>query len=161
MASMNTTDQQHRIRELEATCATCITEIARLEFKIGELNGEIAHLQTELRQRQGTRQKAHDLYRAVDDAIIHRIDKRGYNRAQPRYKKIVIATKPEDFGSLGQEDLMQLASDYDARTYFHLHSLKSDMRLQYRALSKAYRVVRDTAVFGAKKSYHVARRIAR
>jgi uncharacterized small protein (DUF1192 family) len=154
-------DAKARIRELEATCNKYTSEIARLQFRAGELQAEVTRLKAELSQRRGVRRRASDLYHAVDDAIIHRIDSRGYQRKQRKLKGVSHAIKLSKLEGADKSVLMQAAREYDVHAYFRLRSPKIAMRLQYLLLSKGYRIVRDVSLFGLKKTYKAARRVAR
>lgn len=149
-----------RIETLEKTCSTYATEISRLEFKVGELQAEVSRLHAELNRRRGTRQLAHDLYRAVDDGIIARIDRRGYARKLPE-PKATYAIKPTLLASNNKAELMAAAQAYDIQTYFRLKPLKTGMKLHYRVVSKAYRTARNAGVYGLKQTYRVAKRVVK
>lgn len=145
-----------RIESLEKTCGMYATEIGRLEFKIGTLQAEISRLNSELARQRGVKQQARDFYAAVDTAIIARIDARGRRKVKVSPEHYIIdASKLQ---TTDKQDLIRTAQMYDAEAYFRLKSPVSGMRLQYRIISKAYRVFRDTGFYILKKTYRVAKK---
>jgi uncharacterized small protein (DUF1192 family) len=148
-----------RVRELEAACAMYASEIGRLEARVGELGSETGRLQAELQQKRGVRAAAHGLYRALDDSIIARIDRRGFI-AKPK-KRTMLPISDEVLASDDPQALMALAQQYDTAAYFRYRASSSGMRLRYRVASKVYRLARDTALFGLKKTYRLARKAAK
>lgn len=148
---------KQRITELEEAYNKRLSEISRLEFTIGELRADIARLHLELQQQRGLKRRAHDFYRALDDAIIHQIDKRGFN-----HKPAARHDASIDIKAINLDDkraLVAAAQIYDVQAYFRWHGAKHAMRLPYRIVSKSYRIARDTALFAAKGSYRVARKV--
>lgn len=147
-----------RLQELEAVTNTYAAEISNLEARLGELGSENARLHAELRNRRGVRAAAHGFYRAVDDAIIARIDRRGFVR-KPK-KRTQRQIPAEALKSTKMQTLMDAARQYDAG-FFRNRASASGMRLHYRVLSKVYRIGRDATMFGLKKSFKAVRKVVR
>lgn len=152
------TEPKSRIHELEAVTNTYAAEISKLEARIGELGSENSRLHAELRNRRGVRAAAHGFYRAVDDAIIARIDRRGFVR-KPK-KRMQRQIPAEALQSTSMPVLMDAARQYDAG-FFRYRTSASGMRLHYRVLSKVYRIGRNITMFGLKKSFKAVRKVVR
>lgn len=152
----NSPQSKNRSQELEAVCSALTAEIGKLEAKISELGSENTRLHEELRHKRGVRAAAHGFYRAMDDAIIAQIDRRGF--ARNAKKRVHSAIAPDVLKSNDLQALTAAAKQYDTG-FFRYKASASGMKLQYRLLSKAYRIGRDTALFGLKKTYRVARKV--
>ena len=154
---MQTNTSRSRVKTLEKTCSTYATEIGRLEFKVGTLQAEVNRLNSELARKRGVRHQAREFYRVVDDAVIARIDRLGKRRQRPAIRgRYVIA--PDLLASTDKTALMKAAQAYDINAYFQYKPPKTGMKLQYRVLSKAYRMLRDTGLFVLKKGYRTVKR---
>lgn len=158
MADKNT-KATNRMKGLESTNAVYIAEIGRLQARLGELSSEVGRLRAEVEQKRGVRPAVHALYRAVDGAIVRRIETRGYKRSKPRRSvAVAISISAELLNSDDPRQLAEAARKYDAQAYFRLKASKTGLRLGYRLAGSLYQTTRDAGVYSLKKLYRLVKR---
>ena len=124
-------------------------------MKINELDTRAELLREELSEQQGLKHQLKTLLKNLDSQAMQAIERRGYADKTPKKTSLL----PEiDYSKTSKVEVMRIAWAYDAETYFRYSPGRKSMKLRYRALGKAYRVSRLTAVKSARSGRSLVRR---
>src|SRR5581483_7098042 len=145
-SKLSKTDNTLKDRDLPEGLAK---ELARQQLKIYELQAKLNNAYGELERAQGLKGQLKGVYRSIDNKIMGAINPRGYRKKQ----QISKVNMPPISSNLSKLELLGIARDYDARSYFRYRSQKTNMKIHYRIAGKVYRVSRETAKKTARKSY--------
>lgn len=143
------------VEELQAQNEKYIQEIAQREHQIAVLNAKIEELHILSAKSQTIRSQAMQLYRSLDNRVMHTLTERG-KRSETTKRHFtpirVLADAP--LSTLQTEALL-----YDVHEYFSMEGEKqlSTLKPHYRVAAKVYRSVRDTAEKTARKLLKITR----
>lgn len=132
-----------------------LRELARQQAKIVELENTIKYLTAQLSKQQSVKQQAKSLYHGIDDAVMSRIDAKGYAR---KTHTNLVPFPAVDLAAMSRQELLNSARLYDAQAYFSYRNLSETMKPQYKLASKLYRTARNVTKSGLKQSYKLVRR---